>query len=162
MYILLAIISLLIILSYSSQEYYNNYSNYARKHDEMRRHFTKPGWVPKIHGLPPNSPYYDSDKYIPNGIIVHTRNEEFRLPLWMEKNPSGGGVVFNYLVKKAMGGRTIPLQTDKELNNEDLVSISGYPGQFRVYIYSLANPYTFQVNVIGSRGGPIPFKTAYY
>lgn len=137
------------------------YTGEARKIDELRR-ASQHGWLPKEQ-LGHLSTYYDQQRFYQVGELCHTTNEEFRLALWGEMNPDQ--CTYHYLVKKGGGcsgsPETIPLELDKMLDEGDMITIPGYSGRFRAYIFSLPHPHTFQANVIGSRGGPIPFKTSY-
>ena len=135
----------------------------GRCYDNYMRHFTKPRWIAKEDMVPVYTPYYDYERFYPSGILTHTTKPTLTLTLFSEKSLSGGGVIFNYkygLVRFPDGqgaspGTTIPFQTNKDLNTNDVVIIPGYPGKFRVSIQErnvgvtdLPYPYTFQPNVI--------------
>lgn len=138
-----------------------HYKGHSRKIDELWR-ASQHGWIPKEQ-IGHLSKYYDQQRFYSIGELVHTTNEEFRLSLWGEINPDQ--YIYHYLAKKgggcSGGPESIPLQYDKQLDQGDMVTIPGYSGRFRAHILDLAPTYTFQPNAIGSRGGPIPFKTSY-
>jgi hypothetical protein len=88
------------------------------------------------------------------GVAQHLRNSSFRLILWEERMPSGGPVVYNYMLTNLGGGsggqNSQKIQTDKELSNGDEIHIIGYPGKFRITLNhdDVPYPYTLQTNVI--------------
>lgn len=86
------------------------------------------------------------------GVAQHTRNSSFRLILWEERMPSGGSVVYNYMLTHESGGKkSQKIQTDKQLASGDEINILGYPGKFRITMHNFDDvpyPYTLQNNVI--------------
>jgi len=135
----------------------------GRCYDNYMRHFTQPRWIAKEEIVPAYTPYFDYERFYPSGILTHTTKPTLTLTLFSEKNLSGGGVIFNYKygiihfpdVYGVSPGTTVPFQTNKDLNTNDVVRIPGYPGKFRVTIQErapgvadLPYPYTFQPNVI--------------
>lgn len=131
----------------------------GRCYDNYMRHFTHPRWISKEETVPYYTPYYDYERFYPSGILTHTTKPTLRLTLFSEKNLSGGGMIFNYkygVIDDVIGvEQTVPFQTDKDLNTDDVLRIPGFPGKFKVTmeersygITDLPYPYTFQPNVI--------------
>jgi hypothetical protein len=137
----------------------------GRCYDNYMRHFTQPRWIAKEEIVPAYTPYFDYERFYPSGVLTHTTKPTLTLTLFSEKNLSGGGVIFNYkygIIHFSTGGvgglsrgTTVPFQTNKDLNTNDVVRIPGYPGKFRVTIQErgvgvtdLPYPYTFQPNVV--------------
>ena len=90
------------------------------------------------------------------GVLYHNTNEEYRLPLFGRRDYPHSRDYRYYILDHTIHENKIELDCKDFLNDGDTVHVPGYPGKFTVHLYDIDFPW-FHANVIGSRGGPIPF-----
>lgn len=125
-----------------------------RERDEQFRkmypHFTD---LPiNIHNTP-----YDDGLYQRLGVLLHDTNQEYRLPLYGKREYPNSSYYNYYAVDHSVHQNKIELDAKRELFDGDEVPVPGYPGVFKVYFYHDDAP-RYHPNVIGGRGGPLPFR----
>lgn len=129
----------------------------ARERDEYLR-----SMHPRFADLPINIPTqgYDDGLYMRIGVLLHDTNENYRLPLWGKRQYPSSHYYDYYVVDHTVHENKVELDVTNELFDGDKVRVPGYPGNFQVYLYHDDQP-RYHHNVIGSRGGPIPFRSQY-
>jgi len=112
------------------------------------------------HRIPIPVAPYDDGMFNRMGILYHNTNEEYRLPLYGRRDYFNRGNYLYYVIDHTINQNKVALDVKDFLNDGDQVNVPGYPGKFTVHLYDVDFPW-FHPNVIGSRGGPFPFKTVY-
>lgn len=110
--------------------------------------------------VPTNIHGYSDGLFSRMGILYHDTNQEYRLPLFGRRDYPMSRDYRYYVMDHTIHQNKIELDPKDFLNDGDKTKVPGYPGRFTVHLYAVDFP-SFHPNVIGSRGGPLPFKTVY-